>query len=385
MPYGTPNLTSSTNFAQIETPAVLLDETKMMANLEFMQDLADRNSVALRPHIKTHKSVEIGRKQIELGSSGITVATIDEALVFLNAGFTSITVARPVVSSQKWNQILSVKSHRKVDIRVVVDSEEGIRIASEQAEFHKQEVGLFLKIDVGLHRCGLMPNDQNINKLAVMIHENEYLDFRGLLSHAGHVYGSKSVTDATEIAENERQIMVVLRDDLLKAGLPVPEISVGATPAVLATDCFDGITEIRPGNYVFLDLLPTRVGVARVYDVALSVLATVISKNSQYLVTDAGSKTLSSDTGVHGMTSDQGFGLAYPAEHFLDADYEMIVEKVSEEHSMLTHTNCTLSIGAKIRVVPVHSCPVANLARSYVVLSPGGLVTWPVDAAGRSK
>ena len=376
---------ADTIFNEVETPAVLLDEGKLTANIRSMQRLADQNGVALRPHAKTHKSLEIGRRQIDQGASGVTVATVDEALVFLEGGFTSITVARPVVSPSKWDRLLSARKVHNAEIRVVTDSEEGVQVAGERAKAHNQGVGLFLKIDVGLHRCGLLPGDGRIPMLAGMIHDHGYLDFRGILSHAGHVYGSKSMAEAAGIAEGERRAMVHVRDALLADGIPVPEVSAGATPAVLATGSFEGITEIRPGNYVFLDLLPVRVGVARVSDIALSVLTTVISRNERYFVTDAGSKTLTSDTGVHGMTGNQGFGLAYPVSGFLDAESEMIVEKVSEEHGIVGRGGVDLSIGSKIRVVPVHSCPVANLARSYVVLSPDGLATWPVDAAGGSK
>ena len=374
-----------TVFNEVETPAVLLDEARLTANLRAMQGLADRHGVALRPHAKTHKSLAIGRRQVGLGASGITVATVDEALVFLGGGFKSITVARPVVSSSKWDRLLSATKDRGAELRVVADSKEGIQVAGERAAGHGQTVGMFLKIDVGLHRCGLLPGDPRIGELAGTIHDHVDLDFRGILSHAGHVYASKSKSDAAKVAEEERRTMVAVRDALLADGLPVPEVSVGATPAVLATESFEGITEIRPGNYVFLDLLPVRVGVARITDVALSVLATVISRNEGYLVTDAGSKTLTSDTGVHGMTGGQGFGLAYPASGFLDSDREMIVEKVSEEHGMIGRNGFDLSIGSKIRVVPVHSCPVANLARSYVVLTPDGIESWPVDAAGGSR
>ena len=376
---------SDSIFDEVETPAVLLDETRLMANLRAMQDLADRHGVALRPHAKTHKSLEIGRRQIGLGASGVTVATVDEALVFMAGGFNSITVARPVVSPSKWDRLLAAAKDRSVAVRVVTDSKEGIQVAGERAAVHGLIVGLFLKIDVGLHRCGLLPEDPRVVELAGMIHDHAYLDFRGILSHAGHAYGSKSRKEAARVAEEERRTMVAVRDALRADGLPVREVSVGATPAVLATESFEGVTEIRPGNYVFLDLLPVRAGVARISDVALSVLATIISRNEGYFVTDAGSKTLTSDTGVHGMTGDQGFGLAYPESGFLETDCVLIVEKVSEEHGMIRRNGFDLPIGSKIRVVPVHSCPVANLARSYVVLTPDGLEFWPVDAAGGSR
>ncbi|MYH18521.1 MAG: alanine racemase [Gemmatimonadetes bacterium] len=376
---------SNSIFNDVETPAVLLDETRMMGNLRAMQDLADRHGVSLRPHIKTHKSLEIGRRQIALGASGVTVATVDEAQVFIEGGFESITVARPVVSPGKWDRLLSAEKAHGTDLRVVTDSKEGIQVAGERAAAHEQTARLFLKIDVGLHRCGLLPDDPRVGELAGMIHDHDNLEFRGILSHAGHVYGAKSRAEAAEVAETERRTMVAVHDALQSDGLPVREVSVGATPAVLAAERFDGITEIRPGNYVFLDLLPAHVGVAGVADVALTVLATVISRNERYFVTDAGSKTLTSDTGVHGMTGNQGFGLAYPASGFLEPDSEMIVEKVSEEHGMVGRNGLDLAIGSKIRVVPVHSCPVANLARSYAVLTPDGLETWPVDAAGGSR
>ena len=389
MPFGDPEtdptMRTDDMLNEVETPAVLLDETTMMVNLRAMQDLADRHGVALRPHIKTHKSLEIGRRQIGLGASGVTVATVDEAQVFIEGGFKSITVARPVVSPGKWDRLLSTAKATGADVRVVTDSKEGIRVAGERAKAHGQTVGLFLKIDVGLHRCGLLPEEGRIVDLAGMIHDHANLAFMGILSHAGHVYGAKSRAEAAEVAESERRTMVAVRDTLKSDGLPVPEVSVGATPAVLAAKRFDGITEIRSGNYVFLDLLPVRVGVARVTSAALTVLATVISRNERYFVTDAGSKTLTSDTGVHGMTGNQGFGLAYPASGFLEPDCEMIVEKVSEEHGMIGRNGLDLAIGSKIRVVPVHSCPVANLARTYVVLTPNGLETWPVDAAGGSR
>ncbi|MCY3556516.1 MAG: alanine racemase [Gemmatimonadetes bacterium] len=370
---------------KVETPVVLLDETRMMGNLRAMQDLADRHGVALRPHIKTHKSLEIGRRQIGLGASGVTVATVVEAQVFIEGGFEFITVARPVVSPPKWDRLLSAVKAHGTDLRVVTDSKEGIQVAGECAAAHGRTVGLFLKIDVGLHRCGLLPDDPRIGELAGLIHDHDNLEFRGILSHAGHVYGSKSREEAAGVAESERQTMVAVRDALQADGVPVREVSVGATPAVLAAERFDGITEIRPGNYVFLDLLPIRVGVARVVDVSLTVLSTVISRNEHYFVTDAGSKTLTSDTGVHGMTGNQGFGTAYPASGYLESDCEMIVEKVSEEHGMVARNGFDLAIGSKIRIVPVHSCPVANLARSYAVLTPDGLETWPVDAAGGSR
>ncbi len=375
---------SQSSITQIETPAVILDQAKLDANLNAMQQLADQHRVQLRPHVKTHKSLEIGRRQIALGASGITVATVDEACVFLAGGFKSITIARPVISPKKLTRLFSSAASGE-EIRIVVDSQAGYEVISAGCSAASGPVGILIKIDVGLHRCGLQEDDRELIPLAKRIHEASDLDFRGILSHAGHAYAAQSREAVGGIAEQERQLMLKVRETLMGQGIPVPEISVGATPAVLGAGSFEGITEIRPGNYVFLDMLPINAGVARVEDVSLSVLATVISKNDTYLITDSGSKTLTSDAGVHGMTGTRGFGRAYPVDHFPDPDYAMIVEKVSEEHGILGRGPDDLPIGSQVRIIPNHACPVANLAREYVVLNKEGMSTWPVDASRCSR
>lgn len=366
----------------LETPAVLLDAAQLTANLTDMQKLANRHGVALRPHAKTHKSLEIARRQMELGAPGITVATLDEAVVFIDGGVPSITIARPIVTPSKWDRLFSVLTERKTDVRVVVDSLEGVQIASERAASANRNIGLFIKIDVGLHRCGLQPDDAGLLEMAGRIKSDAHLDFCGILSHAGHGYAAASSDDAAEIAEQERRLMLGVRDRLTADHVPVPEVSVGATPTVLATRNFEGITEIRPGNYVFLDMLPVRAGVARETDIALSVLGTVISKNDTYFITDTGSKTLTSDTGVHGMTGTQGFGLAYPLSHYRSEAHALIVEKVSEEHGLIRRTDFDLPVGAQVRINPIHACPVANLADTYTVIEDNKITAWPIEAKG---
>ena len=183
----------------------------------------------------------------------------------------------------------------------------------------------------------------------------------------------------------ERSLMTGVRDTLFDAGISVPEVSVGSTPTVLAAASLEGVTEIRPGNYTFFDLLPIKVGVVQETDVALTVLATIISKNNEFFVTDAGSKTLTSDTGGHGMASADGFGAAYPYDRYLDLDHRLTVAGLSEEHGKLTRDGFDLPVGSKVRIIPNHSCPVANLGRSYTVLDGDRVEVWPVDAAGCSK
>lgn len=367
----------------VETPAVLLDLAKLEQNLEAMQQLADAYGVALRPHAKTHKSIEIARRQLGHGAVGLTVATVGEALVFLKSGIRSITISRPMVSSGSFDRLLQEPVAREADLRIVVDSQRGVEIAQEKVT--DCELGVFIKVDVGLHRCGVDPDSAAAVELAQQIDGAPNLDFRGIFSHAGQVYAVEERRAAVEIAEVERTTMLRVRDVLVADGIAVPEVSVGATPTVLAATSFEGITEIRPGNYTFLDLLPIKVGVVEHEQVSLSVLATVISKNADFFITDAGSKTLTSDTGGHGMASAQGFGIAYPCEHYLHRDYGLVVVGLSEEHGKLARADFDLPIGAQVRIIPNHSCPVANLAKEYVVLDKERVDTWPVDAASNAR
>jgi D-serine deaminase-like pyridoxal phosphate-dependent protein len=370
--------------AEIETPAVLIDRLKLEANLLSMQELADKHGLALRPHAKTHKSVQIGRRQIALGACGLTVATVDEALVFGAHGITSITISRPIVSSEKIDRVLAGLAPG-IDLRVVVDSESGVAAAAGPAADSQRTLGVFIKVDVGLGRCGVDPGGSGALELARLINESAHLEFRGILSHAGQAYAADSREAAAEIAAAERLTMLGVRDALIGGGVEVPEVSVGATPTVLAAANFEGITEIRPGNYVFLDLLPIGVGVATEDQVALTVLATIISKNSRYFVTDAGSKSLTSDSGVHGMTGTKGFGAAYPEDRYLSPDHRLRVDGLSEEHGKLARTDFDLAIGSRVRIIPNHSCPVANLAQQLVIVQGGTITQWPIDAARGSR
>ena len=361
----------------LETPAVLLDRVKLECNLAAMQELADAQGMALRPHAKTHKSVEIARRQVALGASGLTVATVSEARVFSTAGIGSITISRPMMGGLE--RLASIA--QRVDLRIVVDSLRGVEVAAASG----LDLGVFIKVDVGLLRCGVDPQGGEALELARQIATVPNLNFRGILSHAGQVYAVAERQAAVEIAEAERTTMLKVRDELIAADLAVPEVSVGATPTVLAAACFEGITEIRPGNYAFLDLLPIKVGVVTHEDVALSVLATVISKNDQFFIVDTGSKTLTSDTGGHGMASAVGFGMAYPVDDYLNQHKALTVVSLSEEHGKLARGDYDLPIGARVRIIPNHSCPVANLAREYAVLDEDQVVAWPIDAPSHRK
>ena len=370
--------------SQIETPAVLVDRERLLGNIDRAQALANRHDVALRPHVKTHKCVEIARLQLERGAVGVTTSKVDEALVFIEAGVPSVTVAYPLVDEAKVRRLLAAAEAHGTDLRVSVDSRLAVEMLARVAGELRMRVGALVEIDVGLRRCGLRENDPEIVELARLVRNSGGLRFTGLLSHAGHAYGAASADEVAQIAAEERGILKRVRQTLETAGIEVAEVSVGSTPTVLASEAYDGITEIRPGNYVFMDRTPLRLGLASMEEIALTVLATVVSRNNDFFIIDAGSKVLTSDLGAHGTPGAGGYGLAFPLAEPLPAGSSLTIARLSEEHGFLPRAESDLPIGTKVRIVPNHACPIVNLADELVVVSAGSEVDrWRVAARGR--
>ena len=364
---------------RLETPAVVIERSKLDANIALAAKTAGVGGLSLRPHIKTHKSVAIARLQLAAGAVGITSAKSEEAEVFLSNGVRSLTLAHPLIAPVKIARLLRAAAEHESEVRFILDSPVGIdAIAAAAAEFgHVAPV--FLKVDVGLGRCGVDPASPCAESLVHTIVRTKSLHFRGLLSHAGHAYAAGKSEGVRRVAKQERETMTGLADCLRRNGIDVPEVSVGSTPTLLAHDGFEGITEIRPGNYVFLDLTQVALGLATLAEVALSVVATVVSCNSSHGIVDAGSKVLSSDRGPHGSDSLKGFGLAFPLEGTTGEG--MPVTRLSEEHGFIQHGGRSLKIGSRMRIFPNHSCVVANLSRfMWAINEDGSVENWPVDA-----
>lgn len=372
--------------SEIETPAVLVDQERLARNIDWAQRLADRRRVALRPHVKTHKCLEIARMQLERGAAGLTASKVDEALVFIEAGVRSVTVAYPVVDERKLRRLLLAAQQHGTDLRVVVDSSEATELLARVAAEGRARVGAFVEIDVGLHRCGLEESDPQLVDLVQLIQRCGQLQFTGLLSHAGHAYGAKDVQEVAAIAAEECRILQRVRATLEGSGVEVAEVSVGSTPTVLASETAEGITEIRPGNYVFMDRTPLRLGLTSFDEVALTVLATVVSRNADYLITDAGSKVLTSDLGAHGTAGAGGYGLAFSLDEPVGGSAGLNVSRLSEEHGFVAAGHSNITIGTKLRIVPNHACPVVNLADELVIVSgEREAARWHIGARGKVR
>lgn len=367
------------DLAGLETPAVLVDRAVLERNLGRAAAIAQGAGVAIRPHAKTHKSVVVAQRQMALGAAGLTVAKTGEALVFLKGGVRDITVAHPLVDPRKVARLVAAVRDVGATARVICDSRAGAVVLADAAARAGAVLDVLVKVDVGLHRCGVDPATDDGLALAQTIDESRALRFAGLLSHAGHAYRCDGLGAVRAVAEDERLIMTAMAERIRESGIAVPVVSVGSTPTVFAAERFDGLTEIRPGNYVFMDLTQVAVGIANRDDLALSVLATVVSINQNFAIVDAGSKVLSSDRGPHGSSKLAGYGVA---ARLTAPDDEMTVVSLSEEHGFVAHEGRPLKVGERLRIWPNHACPVANLARDLLLVE-GEIVVarWPVDAA----
>jgi D-serine deaminase-like pyridoxal phosphate-dependent protein len=363
----------------VETPSVVVDGERLAINVARMAELAGVHGLRLRPHAKTHKSLVIAKLQLDGGACGLTVAKTAEAELFLSAGVPSVTIAHPLVDPAKIARAMRAASAQGADLRLIADSDAGVGAIASVARTMDAVVPVYLKVDVGLHRCGVDPASGIAITLAHRIAAEPGLRLAGLLSHAGHAYRLPDPEGLLGLAAKEREAMTALALRLREAGLEVPDVSVGCTPTVIRAEGFDGITEIRPGNYVYMDRIQVGLGVASLSEVALWVAATVVSVNDRYAIIDAGSKVLSSDRGPHGATHLEGYGLAWPTDRLDDAP--MAIVSLSEEHGFIDHRGQRPQIGSRVAILPNHACTVVNLAPETVVVMPasGMIESWLVE------
>ena len=235
----------------VETPALLLYRDVMERNLTRMADRAKRLGVWLRPHIKTHKCLELGGRQRAHGAQGITVSTLFEAETFTRGGFTDVTWAFPLDPTH----LAHVRRiAQKATLRVVLDDLETAKAVSGTG------LHVWLKVDCGYHRAGVDPASRYALDVARELGAERGITFDGILTHSGHAYRTRNKDEAARIAEQERQVMAWFAELLRKDGLPVRGVSIGSTPAMSAVKDLTGITEARPGNYIFYDRTMVLIG-----------------------------------------------------------------------------------------------------------------------------
>ena len=365
------------------TPQVLVDRKRLMANIDRMQAAAKAGGMTLRPHTKTHKSPRIAKWQIERGASGIACAKIGEAEVFADAGITDIRLPYPVNPSDS-ARLLALMDRAQVSI--IVDHAAVAEQWSDVMTTAGKQLDVLVKVDVGYHRCGIPPDPKSAVPFLSKVAGLPGLRFRGLLSHAGQSYDVRSQRELVAVAREEAQMLRALADGARRAGAPVQEISIGSTATALLSAAEPGLTELRPGNYVYYDRSQVAIGSASLDDCALTVMATVVSTPaSDRVILDCGSKTLTSDTG-RGMIRPKGYGAVFPSLDAVMPDDSLLIDRLSEEHGVVQVESgaTTLEPGDRVRVLPNHSCVVSNLV-DRVCLVEGDTVVeqLPVEARGK--
>ena len=350
-----------------------------------MQTAADAAGMRLRPHAKTHKCPRIARWQLEAGAVGVTVAKVGEAEVFADAGVVDVRLAYPTPPALA-PRVIGLSE--RVRLSLVVDHPVVAARWSAAMRDAGRTLDVLVKVDVGYHRCGIDPTPATAVGFILAVKNLPGLRFRGLLSHAGHCYDADSGEALTAIARREAQTLRRLAAAVTDRGVAIEEISVGATPTVRHSFGESGLTEARPGNYVFRDLTQVALGSATLDDCALSVLSTVVSKpTADRIVLDAGSKTLSSDE-ARGPEAPDGFGAVCPDPLQLTVDAAFTVVRLSEEHAVVETgpDGTTLEPGDRVRLVPNHACVVTNLADRLTLVDGNTVVEqMPVVARGRNS
>lgn len=340
---------------------MLVDRARVTRNLDRMQAAVTRWGLRLRPHAKTHKSIEMARRQTAAGAQGICCAKLGEAELFADAGLEDIRLPYPLHPANA-ERVLDLLDRTRLSF--IVDHPDVAAGWSDVMLREGRKVDVLVKVDVGFHRCGIDPGRPDAADLVARIAALPGLTFRGLLSHAGHGYGAASGDELREIAETEAQILVSLRDRLAALGVPVEEVSVGATPTARFSVDQPGVTELRPGNYIYFDRTQVALGAAAWDDCALTVLARVVAKPApDRIILDGGSKTLTNDL-ARGFSPTPGFGAVLESiEGPQDPDERLVVERLSEEHATVRVLGGThpLEPGDLVRIVPNHSCVVSNL------------------------
>ncbi len=366
-----------TNFIEIETPALIIEQSRMMSNLHRMQKICDEAGINLRPHTKTHKTPELAKIQQKLGATGIAVAKLGEAEVMADSGFSDIQIANIIVGETKLRRL--VELHKRIDrITCTVDSFAAAKGIAEAFIQSGRVMEIFIEINSGLNRSGLSDYG-DIADLAEFINGTEGIALAGILTHAGQAYFAQDIEEVKEIGTHEGEFMVGIASQLRSDGYEVNTVSVGSTPTAPYSSQIKGVDELRPGNYIFYDVIQSSLGACTIDDCALSVLATVIGKPAMdRAIIDAGAKALALDKITNPNSQFSGHGYIN--------DKNAVIARVSEEHGIMIHQGEVFRIGEKLRIIPNHVCVVMNLFdKVYLVDGDKVIDEYIIQARGKSQ
>lgn len=373
----------SNPLAELPTPSLVLDEARMLRNIQRLRRRLDDLGVPLRPHLKTAKSVEVARRVLKNEDGPATVSTLKEAEVFAQAGVRDILYAVGI-APQKLPRVLAIRASG-CDLAVIADSPEQAAEVARAAREANDLIPTLIEIDSDGVRAGVNPTDPVLIEIGRLLTEGG-ADLRGVLTHAGGSYRASTPEALTAFAERERHAAVTAAEALRAAGLPAPVVSVGSTPTAHFARDLSGVTEVRAGVFVFMDLMMAGIGVCSLDDIAISVLATVIGhqRGRGQIIVDAGWMGLSRDRGTASHAVDQGYGLVCDVDGRVMDD--LIVANATQEHGIVSvrpgqkGAPPELPVGSRLRILPNHACATAAQFDGYEVIPADGsseLQHWP--------
>jgi len=354
----------------VATPSFLVDRSIVQRNCDAMREKARLSGVAFRPHVKTHKSVAIGRMQHGGAAGPITVSTLAEAEQFAADGFRDITYAFPI-APEKLQRAADLAA-RIERLSVLLDSETTLHAIEAFAATHGVTFDVFLKVDCGYHRAGVDPENPDSARLAIALARSEAVRFQGLLTHAGHSYNASDAQEIARIAAEESGSLTRFRALLAAEGLGEARRSIGSTPTASVVERFSECDEVRPGNYVFYDAFQATIGSCTLDDVAVSVMTTVVGSYPERgsLIIDAGALALSKDLSPDHL--DPGFGYGMVCDLDLNP-LPMKIVALSQEHGKVA-TSMRVPVGTRLRILPNHSCLTAAMFETYQIVDQGRVV-----------
>lgn len=360
---------------ELRTPCLVLELDRVKRNASRMISRVQSLGTQLRPHVKSHKCIEVARLQTAGASGAIAVSTLMEASVFAEHGFTDVMYAVPIEPGKFEEAILVSK---KCDpLHLITDDISIPPLLNDAARRAGVTIHLFLKVDCGYGRCGVQPHAPASLRLAHNIASLSNLRFAGVMTHAGHSYSARSRDELLAIARQERDVVTEFAAKLRASGLEVPLTSIGSTPTIGAVDHLEGIDEVRPGNYIFFDTFQATLGSCGFEDCAVTVLAAVVSRDEtrRQVVIDAGAIALSKDPGPVQFDAGCGYGRVLDIR---GNDLGLRVTCLSQEHGVIQADKCQaiagLKVGSRVRILINHACLATAQHGSYQVLENGRIV-----------
>lgn len=360
--------------SQLPTPCCLIDKHKLQSNIARLSKHIGQLGCVIRPHVKTHKSIDVTREIINGGNvKGITVSTLREADYFFEQGIDDILYAVGITPNKLEHVAQLIK--QGCDLKVVLDNLDMAKLVVKKAAQLSCVFKIMIELDTDGHRSGINPHSEALTEIGDLLESSEFTELLGVMTHAGESYNCFTEESKLAMAWQERDLSLLAASRLRQAGYACPEVSIGSSPTAHIIDNLDGITEVRAGVYVFFDLVMSGLKVCEQEDIAISVLASVIGyqRDKNWVITDGGWMAMSRDRGTSSHAIDQGYGVVTDIDGKVLEGY--IVSDANQEHGIICHHDSKRELPADrfplaghLRVLPNHACSTAAQFDRFFVI-----------------